>query len=82
MIVNCKNQSTTYCQRVGLVTTYFNDIRKYKILSKSEERDLLIKVHSGNKRDREEAITKLVNSNQRFVQPIRHSAAAGATVQP
>lgn len=67
MIVNCKNQNTTYCQRVGLVTTYFNDIRKYKILSKSEERDLLIKAHSSDNKVRNEAVTILVNSNQRFV---------------
>lgn len=67
MIVNCKNQNTAYCQRVGLVTTYFNDIRKYKILSKSEERDLLIKAHSSDNKVRNEAVTILVNSNQRFV---------------
>lgn len=67
MIVNCKNQNTAYCQRVGLVTTYFNDIRKYKILSKSEEKDLLIKAHSGDNKARNEAVTILVNSNQRFV---------------
>ena len=67
MIVNCKNQNTTYCQRVGLVTTYFNDIRKYKILSKSEERDLLIKAHSEDNKVRNEAVTILVNCNQRFV---------------
>ena len=67
MIVNCKNQNTIHCQRLGLVTTYFNDIRKYKILSKSEEKDLLIKAHSGDNKVRNEAVTILVNSNQRFV---------------
>lgn len=67
MIVNCKNEVSPYIQRDDLVTTYFNEIRKYPVLSKSEQRKLLEKTKSKNEFVRRNAVEKLVNCNQRFV---------------
>lgn len=75
MIVNCKNQISPYIQREGITTTYLNDIRKYPILTKEEQRKLLEKTKSTNEQVRKKAIEKLVNCNQRFVM----SAAMKAT---
>lgn len=67
MVINCKSQVSPYCQRVGLVSTYFSEIRKYNVLTKEEEKLLLIKAHSDNEFEKKQAIDKLVTSNQRFV---------------
>ncbi len=67
MVINCKSQSSPYCQRVGLVSTYFNEIRKYNVLTKEEEKSLLIKAHGKNETEKKQAIDRLVTSNQRFV---------------
>lgn len=67
MVINCKSQSSPYCQRVGSVAQYFNDIRKYPILNKKEERILLKQAQSEDKKLQKKAIEVLVNCNQRFV---------------
>ena len=67
MVINCKSQVSPYCQRVGSVAQYFNDIRKYPILNKNEEKELLIQAQGNNKKLQKEAIEILVNCNQRFV---------------
>lgn len=67
MIVNCKSQLSPFIQREGIVTTYLNEIRKYPVLSKNEQRKLLVKAKNGNSETRQTAIKTLVNCNQRFV---------------
>lgn len=67
MVINCKSQVSPYCQRVGSVAQYFNNIRKYPILNKNEEKELLIQAQGNNKKLQKEAIEILVNCNQRFV---------------
>ena len=46
MIVNCKSLLSPYIKREGLVQNYLNDIRKYEVLTKEEEKKLLKKTHS------------------------------------
>lgn len=67
MIVNCKSQVSPYCQRVGSVNQYFNDIRKYPILSKEEQKRLIIQIRGKDKNLCRLAFDKLVKCNQRFV---------------
>lgn len=55
--------STYYTSNIGTLGSYLNDISKYKILSDKEIKDELVKAKNGD----EEAIKKIVNSNQRFV---------------
>lgn len=67
MVINCKSQVSPYIQRDGIVNTYLNDMRKYPLLSKDEQKKLLKNTKSSNKLVRESAIEKLINCNQRFV---------------
>lgn len=77
MVINCKSQASPYCQRVGLVSTYFNEIRKYNVLTKEEEKSLLIKAHGKNETEKKQAINRLVTSNQRFVASAAMKYASG-----
>ena len=67
LIVNCKSQDTQYWNRNDLTIAYFEDIKKYPVLSIDEERELLSLYKNGNKKESERALHKLVECNQRFV---------------
>ena len=67
LIVNCKSQDTQYWNRNDLTIAYFEDIKKYTVLSIDEERELLSLYKNGNKKESEMALHKLVECNQRFV---------------
>lgn len=67
LIVNCKSENSQYWNRNELTLAYFDDIKKYPMLSVEEERNLLVKYKTGNKIEQEKALHKLVESNQRFV---------------
>lgn len=67
MVINCKSQNTPYIQREGIVSNYLNEIRKYPILSKDDEKIFLKQTKSNNPTVRQQAIEKLVICNQRFV---------------
>lgn len=77
MIVNCKSQNTPYIQRDDMVAIYCNDIRKFPILSISEQRKLLENTKSKNEIVRKKAIEQLVNCNQRFVMSAAKKATNG-----
>ena len=66
-IVNCqKNATSRYWQRTELSNYYFEDIRQYPILDKSETLKLIKKAQAGGP-DALEARNKIVSCNQRFV---------------
>lgn len=67
LIVNCKSQDTQYWNRNDLTVAYFEDIKKYPVLSIEEEKELLFIYKNGNKKESEQALHKLVECNQRFV---------------
>lgn len=77
MIINCKSQDIPYFERGDMVTMYCNDIRKFPILSISEQRKLLEKTKSENEIIRRQAIEQLVNCNQRFVMSAAKKATNG-----
>ena len=80
MIVNCKSLLSPYIKREGLVQNYLNDIRKYEVLSKEEEKELLKKVHSPDPKIRQNAIDTLINHNQRFVTSVAMKYTNGEDV--
>lgn len=67
LVVNCKSENSQYWNRNEITLAYFDDIKKYPMLSVEEERKLLINYKNGNKYEQEKALHKLVESNQRFV---------------
>ena len=50
-------------ERTRTITDYLNDIKKYPILTREQENELITKIKNGD----EEARKKLINCNQRFV---------------
>lgn len=67
MIVDCKLQSSNYWNRNSVTLAYFDDIRKYPVLSVDEEKKLLEIIKNGDTLKQNEAKRKLILSNQRFV---------------
>lgn len=67
VIINCKSENSQFWNRNELTLAYFDDIKKYPVLSIEEERELLIKYKNGTKQESEQALHKLVECNQRFV---------------
>lgn len=67
LVVNCKSTDCGYIRRTDLTTAYFDDIKKYPVLSSIEERKLLERAKSKNPAISEPARNKLVECNQRFV---------------
>ena len=66
--IDCKKYiSTNYCNKTKTINTYFEDIRKYTILTKNKENELLIKAKNCTGVEQTEAIHSLINCNQRFV---------------
>lgn len=53
----------TPLERTRTITDYLNDIKKYPILTREQENELITKIKNGD----EEARKKLINCNQRFV---------------
>lgn len=50
-------------ERTRIITDYLHDIKKYPVLTKEEENELIKQIREGN----EEARTKLINCNLKFV---------------
>ena len=67
LIVDCKSKNYICWKRDSSTALYFDDIRKYKELTPSMERELLIQVNSPNKYISEKAMHTLVECNQRFI---------------
>lgn len=67
MVVNLGGKIEGYLERTDTLKRYFDDIRKYDILSKEEEIALLKTYKEGNPLESQKAKERLINSNQRFV---------------
>lgn len=65
--------NTYYTSMSGTLGSYLNDISKYKVLSDKEIRKEISKAKKGD----QEAITKIVNSNQRFVYAVAKRFSKG-----
>ena len=66
VVVNCKSEKS-YLQRNRTIDMYFNEIRKYPVLTSEQERELIKLIKEGNPQEAKEARDKLINCNQRFV---------------
>lgn len=69
-IIDCKSPITNYWNRTDTTMAYFDEIRKYDILTVDEERKLLELIKNGSKSESEKARERLINCNQRFVASI------------
>lgn len=67
MVVNLGGKIEGYLDRTATIKRYFEDIRKYDILTKEEEMILLKTYKEGNPIEKQKAKEQLINSNQRFV---------------
>lgn len=68
MIVNCKRQDKPYFKKSETLNLYLSDIRKYPLLSKEEENNLIAEAQQKNDEIKSKrAIDRLVCCNQRFV---------------
>lgn len=61
--MNLKDKKTGYINADHTISTYLKEINQYKVLTASEEADLIDKMHAGD----QEAKNKLIAHNQRFV---------------
>ena len=66
---DCGSKTSFYVNRDNnVVDTYFNEIRRYPVLSEEEEYQLFMQLKNGaTEKERQEAKEKLINCNLRFV---------------
>lgn len=67
MIVNLKSRAADYFERTDTLVRYYEDIRRYQLLSLEEEAELFNLLKYGNNEEKKYARSKIINSNQRFV---------------
>lgn len=67
MVVNLKTGTSDYFARTETLTRYYEDIRKYNVLSSEEEVEYFLMLKNGSDAEKNFARKQLVNSNQRFV---------------
>lgn len=67
MVVNLKTGTSDYFARTETLTRYYEDIRKYNVLSTEEEVEYFLMLKNGSDAEKSFAKKQLVNSNQRFV---------------
>ena len=67
MVVNLKSPTTDYFERTETLTRYYEDIRKYDVMSDEKEVELFNLFKNGNKQEQEYARNFIINANQRFV---------------
>lgn len=66
--INCKSQTSFYVNRDKIHDAYFSDIRRYPVLTESEEKELVNTYRNAKtKKEQEEARNKLIEGNLRFV---------------
>lgn len=66
LIVDCKS-SSLYWNRNDVTMLYFDDIKKYDILTPTEEYDLFEKIKFGTPSEKVKAREKIIQCNQRFI---------------
>lgn len=67
MILDCKSEKTNFTYKSEGIAIYFNEIRKYPVLTSAEERKLLETIKNGSPIKANAARNKLIECNQRFV---------------
>ena len=67
LVVDCKNQNTSFWNRDENTLMYFDDIRNTPLLSQEEERELLRITKMGDANEALAARNRLVECNQRFI---------------
>lgn len=67
MITDCKTHSGRYIKYTGITKAYIEEVRNYDVISPQEQKRLLSLVHSSDNQVKQEAINRLVQSNQRFI---------------
>lgn len=66
--IHCKSKITGYIDRDDINEAYYNDVRRFPLLTEEEEKDLFYQFNFGEtEKEREDAKNKLINSNLRFV---------------
>lgn len=77
VIIDCKSNSSRFWNRNDSTLAYFDDIKKYPVLSKEEEKELLYTIKNGDKKESIQARNKLVSHNQRFVASVARKFSNG-----
>lgn len=67
MIVNLKARTSDYFERTDTLVRYYEDIRRYQLLSLEEESELFNLLKDGNDDEKRYARSRIINANQRFV---------------
>lgn len=67
MIIDVNDYDKYFFNRTTTLTSFFEEIRKYPLLTASEERKLLELAHGKDKQKAKAARDKLIVSNQRFI---------------
>lgn len=67
MVVNLKTPNSDYFERTETLVRYYEDIRKYDVLTNEEELELFEMIKNGDKFEKQVAKEKLIKCNQRFV---------------
>lgn len=66
LIVDCKS-SSLYWNRNDVTMRYFDDIKKYDLLTPTEEFELFEKIRNGTPEEQAKAREKIIQCNQRFI---------------
>ena len=75
MIVNLKNGGQDYLERTETLTRYYDDIKRFPLLTPEQETELFNKYNNGTAEEKNEARIALANSNQRIVVSIARKFA-------
>lgn len=67
MIVSLKTPRTDFIERTDTLKRYYDDIRRYPLLSHEAELRLFEKLKHGTKEEKKRAKSAIINANQRFV---------------
>lgn len=67
MITDCKAHSGRYIKYTGITKAYIEEVRNYDVISPQEQKRLLSLAHSSDNQVKQEAINRLVQSNQRLL---------------
>ena len=66
--IDCNSKTSIYVNNDNINATYFNEIRKFPLLTEDQEKELVsIYKNSTSEREKEKAKNKLIESNLRFV---------------
>ena len=67
MVVNLKSPTSDYFERTETLTRFYEDIRKYDVMTDDKEVEMFKLFKNGNKKEQEYARNYIISCNQRFV---------------